>query len=190
MCIVLFVVTPILMYLGMLSWGSWRYDRPRVVNYKRPVEALQSLIEDVKRAKRSVLVVCDKCKLDEALKENVAELLSTLKRKHDEGVEAIMIVHKAAPTQLKELEKAGVIRIVQSQRPVPFTAPIIDGKRVSRYLGAGGEMYPAGNYATANYAPRIALALGIAAMAAYQTANAQIVPTTTAGHSVSRAVSV
>ena len=64
MLLVVCVVFVIFLYLGVTAWAWIRYDEPRVVTYKDSEQALNSLISDLKRSRRTAEVIAERCNLD------------------------------------------------------------------------------------------------------------------------------
>ncbi|MFZ0890090.1 MAG: hypothetical protein WA005_16725 [Candidatus Binataceae bacterium] len=153
------LLVPLACYLGVMMWSWLRYDEPRIVTYEKPEQALRSLIDDLKLARKSALVIAEKCKLDKAPKPLVDELISVLRDRHQAGVQISLEVYATPPEQLGELRREGAVSITMLAAPPPYAARIIDRKRVTRFLGKDSELYPAGTYLEADRAPGIAFNL-------------------------------
>jgi len=157
MLLVVCVVFVIFLYLGVTAWAWIRYDEPRVVTYKDSEQALNSLISDLKRSRRTAEVIAERCNLDLAPADLIEKLISVLRERHQAGVSISLKVYcSPAPAPLVKLQEEGVITISYLNEPPPYAARIIDSKRVSKFLGMNPGLYPVGPSIEAHNAPGFA----------------------------------
>ncbi len=129
-------------------------------------DALKSLITDINQAQRRILVVCERCDLDDASDPEKLEFVNAAKSAHAKGVSLVLVIHAQPPEILKQLGKDGIIEIKPAKLPVPYVGRVIDRRKVVRYLGTDPQMYPAGEYISAEDATDIASDLENLALAA------------------------
>lgn len=87
------LIVALVSYLGPMTLSWLRYDEPRIVTYEKPEQALRSLIDDLKLARKTAEVIAEKCKLDKAPKALVDELMSVLRDRHQADVEISLRVY-------------------------------------------------------------------------------------------------
>jgi hypothetical protein len=158
------------LFIAVASVSFWWYQEsshrsfgPGHVVYSNAAAALSSLISDLKRATKSVLMLCGgrNCVLVRRPQEHdelINELMKVVRAKHREGVEITVVFAGEAPPTLVELSNEGCVRLVR-RLTVPAYARIIDDEVVEiraedESTAQRGPLTPEGRWLRADPAER------------------------------------
>ena len=113
-------------------------------HYEEGTDALRSLIKDVRRARRRILVSCEKCQIavaDPALLAELSQALCDAKRRK---VQIRLVIEQQPPEFLTDLASEGIITIHRPRERSDFHGRVIDGRLVEQHVD--GDLYPRGKF--------------------------------------------